>query len=102
MKPFELLALLNGKESEAITRTLTMMAYNPAIGRVLEAGTVDKFSDLMMVTIPKFYDSITKEHFEQIHAETCDQIRSSFKTNRDDTLSYGQSQKAVNVFFKVF
>lgn len=32
-----------------------MMAYNPAIGRVLEKGGVDRFADLMVETVPKFY-----------------------------------------------
>src|SRR5262245_24144593 len=40
---------LVGCEPEAIVRTLAMMAYNPAIGRVLEVGSVVRFADLMAV-----------------------------------------------------
>lgn len=82
MDKLELTPLLTGKEPEAITRTLAMMAYNPAIGRVLEKGGVDRFTDLMCETIPKFYGLVTRDLFESVHAGTCEQILASFKTNR--------------------
>lgn len=97
-----LLQMIVGKESDAITRTLAMMAYNPAIGRVLEKGGVDRFADLMMETIPKFYGLPTRDRFEKIHSETCDRICSTFKTARNESLSYGQAQKPLNVFLKVY
>lgn len=102
MDRLELTRLLTGKEPEAITRTLAMMAYNPAIGRVLEKGGVDRFADLMFETIPKFYGLVTRDHFESVHAGACEQILASFKTNRGETLSYGQAQKPLNVFLKVY
>jgi hypothetical protein len=102
MDKFELSTLVTGKEQEAITRTLAMMSYNPAIGRVLEKGGVDRFADLMIETIPKFYGLVTREHFESVHAVACDQILTSFKTNRGNPLSYGQAQKPLNVFLKVY
>jgi hypothetical protein len=40
LEKLELTTLLIGKEPVAITRALAMMAYNPAIGRVLESGFV--------------------------------------------------------------
>jgi len=95
MEKHELTRLLSGKEPEA-------MAYNPAIGRVLEKGGVDRFADLMVETVPKFYGLVTRERFETIHGETCELILSSFKTNRGERLSYGQAQKPVNVFLKVY
>jgi len=98
----DLTRLLVGREQEAITRTLAMMAYNPAIGRVLEKGGVDRFADLVLETIPKFYGLVTRDHFESVHAAACDRILASFKTNRGDTLSYGQAQKPLNVFLKVY
>jgi hypothetical protein len=98
----QLLDLIVGQEREAIIRTLAMMAYNPAIGRVLERGGVERFSDLMMETIPKFYGLVTPDHFERIHAEACERLLSSFKTARNETLSYGQAQKPLNVFLKVY
>jgi hypothetical protein len=102
MDKSELTNLLNGKEPEAITRTLAMMAYNPSIGRVLEKGGVDRFADLMVETVPKFYGLVTHEHFESVHAGACEAILNSFKTNRGNSLSYGQAQKPLNVFLKVY
>ncbi len=101
MHKLDLVKLLAGREPEAIIRTLAMMAYIPAIGRVLEEGGVDTFADLMVETVPKFYGYVTREHFDTIHAQTCDRILSSFRTNRHENLSYGQAQKPLNVFLKV-
>jgi hypothetical protein len=74
-----LLKLLTGREPEAIARTLAMMAYNPAIGRVLEEGGVDRFEDLMVETVPRFYGEVSRERFEALHGETCSGIIESFK-----------------------
>jgi len=42
MEKSQLVSLPVGKEPEAITRTLAMMAFNPAIGRVLEEDSVNR------------------------------------------------------------
>lgn len=97
----QLIVLLQSKEPEAIIRILAMMAYNPAIGRVLERDGVNRFGDLMVETVPKFYGLVTRERFDSIHAETCERILASFKTARGESLSYGQAQKPTNVFLKV-
>jgi hypothetical protein len=102
MDKFDLIKLLSGKEPEAITRTLAMMAYIPAMRRVLEKGGVDRFADLMFETIPKFYGLVTHDHFEAVHAGACEGILASIKSNRGETLSYGQAQKPLNVFLKVY
>ncbi len=102
MDKLELVGLLSGKEPEAITRTMAMMAYNPSIGRVLESGGVGKFADLVVEMMPKFYGLVTREHFDTIHAQTCERILASFKTNNGENLSYGQAQKPWNVFLKVY
>ena len=102
MNSAELIPLIISKEPEAILRTLAMMAYNPAIGRVLEKGGVDRFAELMVNTIPKLYGLVSRDRFEATHAEACEQILALFKTNRGGTLSYGQAQKPLNVFLKVY
>jgi hypothetical protein len=102
MEMRDLIAMINGKEPEGILRTLAMMAYNPAIGRVLEKGAVDRFADLMVQTVPKFYGLVSRGRFDEVHAEACEQILMLFKTNRGNTLSYGQAQKPLNVFLKVY
>ena len=68
MEKAQLLTSLMQHESEAANRTIAMMAYNPAIGRVLERGGVGRFADLMTETVPKFYGYPTREGFDAIHA----------------------------------
>jgi hypothetical protein len=102
MNQADLTELLVGKEQEAILRTLAMMAYNPAIGRVLAKGGVDKFSDLMVAEVPKLYAAANQGTFEQWHAEVCARILVDFRTTKDQRLSYGQAQKPLNVFLKVY
>ena len=79
-----------------------MMAYNPAISRVLEKGGVSRFADLMTDAIPKLYGSVTRDTFMAFHDDTCGRILADFKTARRQTLSYGQAQKPLNVFLKVY
>lgn len=99
----ELAGILVGREPEAILRTLAMMAYNPSIGRVLQEGGVAQFSDLMYEVISQLYMAQgSREEFDRWHANTCNRILRNFKTARAQTLSYGQAQKPVNVFLKVF
>jgi len=100
---FELVIRLQKSEPEAVTKTLAMMAYNPAIGRVLEKGGVDRFQDLVWEIIPKLYQvQSSREDFDRLHAQTCEQLMRSLKTAKGNTLSYGQAQKPVNVFLKVY
>lgn len=92
---------LVGREPEAIIRTLAMMAYNPAIGRVLEAGSVVRFADLMAAEIPKIYSAF-QASFDGWHSNMCARILAEFKTAKGEKLSYGQAQKPLNVFLKVY
>jgi hypothetical protein len=103
MDKSELSKLLLGREKDAIIRTLAMMAFNPSIGRVLQEEAVDRFGDLMVETVPKLYSTYaSRREFDQLHAEVCEQIIASEKTARGQALSYGQAQKPINVFFKVY
>ncbi len=45
MEKLELVSLLSNREPEAIIRTLAMIAYILAIGRVLEEGRVDTLAE---------------------------------------------------------
>src|SRR6266850_1775800 len=98
-----LVQLLTGREPEAIVRTLAMMAYIPAIGRVLKKGGVIRFVGLMNELVPHLYTAQgAREDFDAWHAGACRQIVENFKTAKDRTLSYGQAQKPLNVFLKVY
>src|ERR1043166_5207857 len=92
---------LVGREPEAIIRTLAMMAYNPAIGRVLERGSVVRFADLMADEVPKIYSALIQSSFDEWHSRMCATILADFKTAKGEKLSYGQAQKPLNVFLKV-
>lgn len=102
MEKADLVKLLVGREPEAIIRTLAMMADNPAIGRVLEEGSVVRFSDLMAEEIPRIYSTLIQGSFDSWHADTCTRILKDFKTAKGQKLSYGQAQKPLNVFLKVY
>lgn len=98
-----LVQLLVGREPEAILRTLAMMAYNPAIGRVLEEGGVVRFADLMNEMVPQLYGAqSSRQDFDNWHGGTCRRLLETLKTARGQTLSYGQAQKPLNVFLKVY
>jgi hypothetical protein len=97
-----LVQLLIAREPEAIIRTLAMMAYNPAIGRVLEEGGVAKFSDCMAEEIPQLYVTVIQDGFDEWHAHVCARILKEFKTAKGEKVSYGQAQKPLNVFLKVY
>ena len=93
---------LVGREPEAVIRTFAMMAYNPAIGRVLEGGSVVRFADLMADEIPKIYSALIEGSFDDWHSRMCARILADFKTAKGEKLSYGQAQKPLNVFLKVY
>ncbi len=99
---FKIILSLSQLEKESITRTLAMMAYNPAIGRVLEPGGVERFSELMVEAPQKLYGLVSRERFDSWHADVCDRILRTFKTAWKQPLSYGQAQKPLNVFLKVY
>jgi hypothetical protein len=98
----EVLMLVQSHESEAICRTLAMMAFNPSIGRVLEEGGVKKFSDLMVEAGTRLNDLRNQDSFDSYHQEICARIMNEFKTARGEKPSYGQAQKPLNVFLKVY
>jgi hypothetical protein len=102
MDRFRLVEDLARDEPEAIIRTLAMMAYNPAIARVLERNGVRKFESLMVEIVPGLSGITTQAEFDDFHLETCLRIIGTFKTNKNEGLSWGQAQKPLNVFLKVY
>lgn len=93
---------LSRDEPEAIIRTLAMMACNPAIARVLERNGVGKFESLIVEVMPGLSKIATQTEFDSFRAEICEKIILTFRTNKDVGLSWGQAQKPVNVFLKVY
>ena len=91
---------LSREEPEAIIRTLAMMAYNPAIARVLERNGVRKFESFMMETVPGLSRVATQAEFDVLHSEACERIVGILKTSKSERLSWGQAP--LNVFLKVY
>ena len=65
-------------EPEAAIGTLAMMAYNPAIGRVLERDGVGMFRNPYRGRRAWAFGS----RDDVFHSETCERIIRTFKTNR--------------------
>ena len=93
---------LKEKEGVSVIAGLAMMSYNPSIGRVLEKGGVDKFSSLMVEKVKQLHNISNQAEFDEYHDSIVGIISKKMKTARGEGLSYGQAQKPVNVFFKVY
>jgi hypothetical protein len=100
--PMDIIGELKQKEGQAILEGLAMMAYNPSIGRVLEKGGVTKFTKIISKNINKLEKVKNQSEFDAFHNTIVNLIMESIKTNRGKDLSYGQAQKPLNVFLKVF
>ena len=93
---------LKEKEEIAIVEGLAMMSYVPSIGRVLESGGVDKFIKIVSETLPGIHDISSQTDFDNFHNGCVSRIIKEIMTSRGETLSYGQAQKPLNVFYKVY
>ncbi len=90
------------EEKTAVTKVMAFMSYNPSIGRVLEKRGVVKFQKLMVNIDPQLREVRDRTQFDDLHAKFVEKIIADFKTSRGTAPTYGQAQKPVNVFFKVY
>lgn len=93
---------LVASEAAVVTEVMAFMSYNPSIGRVLEKGGVVKFQDMMTDVVEKLPKVQSQKDFDALHRECVSNLLANFRTSRDSQPSYGQGQKPVNVFFKVY
>ena len=93
---------LKKQEAEAIVKGFAGMAYIPSIGRVLKRGGVDKFINLMSENVEKLERINDQAGFDAFHDQVVSLISKEIKTIRGEEPSYGQAQKPLNVFLKVF
>lgn len=98
----DLITELKERENQAILEGLAMATYNPSIGRVLEKDGVDKFVRLMVENLAGLEGVENQDEFDNFHGKLIDLIKRELKTNRGEDVSYGQPQKPLNVFLKVF
>lgn len=94
---------LEAHRDRAIVEGLAMMTFNPSIGRVLAPGSGLKFKAIArrgLRTLARLKDEAS---FDRFHYRLVLRTRGVIKrTARRRRVSYGQAQKAVNVFLKVY
>jgi len=93
--------LLN-QESIALTEVMAFATYNPSIGRVLEAGGVKKFQRLATKLVSELYSVNSIRSFDNLHHRFVMKMVKNFETSLGKRLSYGQGQKPINVFLKLY
>ncbi len=90
------------REFQSIIEVMAFMSYNPSIGRVLEKGGVKKFQKMAMDNVSSLSKIKTIRDYDQFHYEWISNFIKNIKTNNEAECSYGQAQKAINVFMKLY
>ncbi len=93
---------LKKREKQSIIEVMAFMSYNPSIGRVLKKGGVKVFQVMTIQKVNKLEDINTMEDFDTFHKKWMSEFINKIKTNKNIECSYGQAQKAINVFLKLF
>jgi len=97
---------LRNFEREAINKTMLMMAYNPSCARIFSKDTNKKIKKKIFSIIESLSDTKTQENFDRIHKDILDDIVLNIKNfrrnNPSGIITYGQAQKGLNVFLKVY
>jgi hypothetical protein len=82
---------------------IAMMTYNPSIGRALARGGVIKFKKIAWHAVQALDDIEDRQAFDAYHHRLVRRtMRKIARTCKGKPMSYGEAQKAVNVFLKVF
>ncbi len=89
-------------EDDSIVSVIAFATYNPSIGRVLETGGVKKFERIAKTLVSALPSIETVGDFDALHRRTVAQLIRNFQTARGVGVSYGQAQKPINVFLKVY
>jgi len=93
---------LKRREGQSITEVMAFMSYNPSIGRVLKKRGVKVFQDMAIKKVGAFKKIKTIKGFDKFHKNWVSEFIKKIKTNQNRKCSYGQAQKAINVFLKLF
>jgi len=95
--------LLKQLESKSILCSTAMMTYNPSIGRVLKKGGVDQFIIIAWEKTHTTGNIQRQDEFDKWHNNFVETVRNQIQvTSKGESISYGQAQKPVNVFLKVY
>lgn len=90
------------EEDDSVTSVMAFISYNPSIGRVLEKGGVKLFQKIIHQLVNELSNIQLIEEFDVLHKKYIEMILNKLKTSRGTDISYGQAQKPINVFFKVY
>lgn len=90
------------KEDDSVTSVMAFMSYNPSIGRVLEKGGVKKFQKMILQLVNELPQVHSKHDFDNVHDKYTKEVIRTLKTSKTTTISYGQAQKPINVFLKIY
>jgi len=94
---------LEEAEPKAIIETLAFMSYNPSIGRALPKGSLNTFVNLLNERLPQLDRISCRQDFEEFHRKFVKEFMGKVKkTAKGEPVVYGQAQKPLNVFLKVF
>ena len=97
--------MLKRNEKEAKRKTLLMMAYNPSCARIFKTGTNISIKRKIETIVDLLPHIKTQEEFNEIHKGIMDFIVKDDgirDQNHGKTITYGQAQKGLNVFLKVY
>jgi len=99
----DIILKIRNSEKQAILEGLSMMTYNPSIGRVLEEGGVGRFGEIIIKKVKQLKNKVdSQDEFDKWHHSVIENIQTEIKTNKNERPSYGQAQKPLNVFLKVY
>ena len=98
----KLVNILKDREPEFIIKGFAGWAYKSSIQRVLEKGGVGKFKEMAWGESAELERITSMEDFDTFHDDFVEKVARSIKTNKGESLTYGQAQKTVNVFLKVY
>lgn len=93
---------LKKREKQSIIEVMAFMSYNPSIGRVLEEGGVKAFQQMAKQKVSLLENINTRIDFDAFHKSWVLEFIDEIKTNSSEKCSYGQAQKAINVFLKLY
>ncbi|MBI4282412.1 MAG: hypothetical protein HY672_02865 [Chloroflexi bacterium] len=97
-----LIADLKKRQPELVAKGIAMMTFNPSIGRVLGKGTVRRFEELAWGEVQKLVHVKSLDEFDEFHDQFVNEVLETITTNKGEKVSYGEAQKPINVFLKVY
>lgn len=90
------------REDDSVKSVMAFMSYNPSIGRVLEKGGVKKFQKMMLQLVDELPQVHSQHDFDNVHDKYTKEVIKTLKTSKTTSVSYGQAQKPINVFLKIY